>query len=434
MSLLTYNGVKFPYPLTTQFKQKAVADESDTDWCISEFDITVQTIFNNSYLQMLANELALAPSTTPVDIMNVVRSKLLKRRRILSFVVNGRELIPVPVGIPGEAARTFRGYVDVQNGPKPETCDITQLTDSSFLVTYRIVAHYWEKINIDVNRSPIVLNRRDICPVLSNRWSEVVDIDQSAYTKKNRVGKFIIRSDNLNGERADFYRRRMAQLAIPTGFIRESAQYKVSPDGLGIEYNIVDKEQYKLPPAGAFEARGHSFEGTSTGGGVRNGEVYLWLRGAKTSSQVNLVETAIAIAAGKFIIMGGAVAPGIVGVPEGAVMQAFGVKIGMYDNTVEVNIKGLLGVRTRRRTGIASLQANTFTPFSDPGGTFVGAVTPLHPLRGTAGLLLRAAAHFDPSLALAQNSLSHVGDLAGQTISGREPGEVGRLGEDPLDP
>ncbi len=138
MSLLSYNGVFLPYSTATQFDQRALRDESDTDWYLTEFNIKAQCVVNKNYLGLLAPDLA--PGGVPVTdnaaaIMAAIRTRLMQHRRRLSFTFNGVELIPQPQqGVPGT--------VDAQNGPKPQSCQIVQLTNVTFLIVYHIIARY----------------------------------------------------------------------------------------------------------------------------------------------------------------------------------------------------------------------------------------------------------------------------------------------------
>lgn len=396
MSTVTYNGIELPYPLTTQFSQKAVGDDlSNTDWQCTEFDIKVQCLINSNYLDSLAPELLgdndIPLNSNPADIMNVVRSKLLKRRRTLSVRFNGIELIPQATGGPGT--------VDVKNGPVPQACDLVTLTNNTFLMNYHIVARYWENNTINPGENPVVDNEPGNS-VLYNRWTETVDIDQANYTTYTREGKFIIRSDNKDGQIADQLRGKMAIVMIKDGMIRVSSRYTVSQDGLGIAYNFVDKEVQKLPPDGVFSAEGTYTESTSANEAKRHADVRVTLRGDKRTKQTRLIELAVGICAGKILRRGQLLKNAINKVPGGKankgvlVMENASVVVDMYDNKVSCTMRALMANDPLRLKGInAFVGIDTETPESNNQTR-----PPQHLLRGTQGMLLRAAAYYDPSL------------------------------------
>src|SRR5690606_6277255 len=118
-------------------------------------------------------------------------------RKTLSFKFNNYELIP-------QVQRGTNGSCDAVNGPQPQDCQILQLTNETFLILYRITAQYREKTQINDNGT--ITNERG-SDVLTNRWSETVEIDGANFTKaKVREGKFVIRSDNAANKTPDQFR------------------------------------------------------------------------------------------------------------------------------------------------------------------------------------------------------------------------------------
>lgn len=413
MSVVTYNDITLPYAQITQFSQEALGDDKgDTDWCYTKFDITVQCVLNANYLALVAPDLirgdgSLA-TTNASDIMAVIRSRLLQRRRAFSMTFNGAQLIP-------ESAGGVPGTVDARNGPIPKSCDVRQLTNTTFLMTYNIVAHYWENNDVSQN-NPIVKNKKG-SQILYNRWSETVDFDHCQYTKRTRQGKFIIRSDNQEGNIADQVRQQMAIVGVPPGFLRESSHYTVSPDGLGIEYTIVDREVFKLPPAPAFESEGYYRESTTHAvGTIRSCECRVKLKGDKFTDQSALITKAIGIASNKLFTrskqLGGRNA--IIRILEAS------LEVNLYKNEVEYVAIYMMSATPERLAEIGEDPINgvagfagikTDTPLSD------GVTTPPKYFgRGTASLLLKAAAYFDPNL-LNQQLMPDTGTAANTLVT-----------------
>ena len=418
MSIVRYNGVTLPYGETSSFRQEVMYDDvGGVDWYCTKFDIRVNCVVNAAYLEMIYPDLVDNDGTpltrNPADIMAAVRTTLLQPRRTLSFTFNGVELIP-------EAQGSNSGTVDAQNGPKPQSCVIEQLTNTTFFLTFHVIAHYWENNSVNPETDPIVQNFRGN-NVLFNRWTETVEIDDRGFNRRIRDGKFVIRSDNVNGRIADQIRSQMAVVGVPNGFLRESANYTQSPDGLAILYRIVDREVYVMPPQPAFKADGEYIETSTNGGVLRHCEVWVHLEGAKNTDQKRLITQALTICKLKFnlngINLGQQPAQ-----PANYLLEHTGVRVKMYDNVIDVRMRALAMPsltqdgqgRVQGQWGL-NLQGMTTTPLSPQG-------TPPPPYldRGTGSVLLQAAAYYDPSLVGTQ-----INKEAGQLNAGLLVGEAG---------
>jgi hypothetical protein len=418
MSVMTYDGIELPYADTTSFSQEAVSDDTgEKNWLKTKFDITVQFTITADYLGVLATDLLIAnqPSTdNAAVIMKTLRARLLRRRRKLTFSFNGVNLIPADTGGPGT--------VDVDNGPIPQRCDIVELTNSTFIVIYRIIAHYWEDNLLDkFAEDPLKVRNRSGCPVVSNSWTETVNIDEAQYTTRTREGKFQIRSDNDAGQIADWYRAQFAVCGVLAGCIRREQNYIQSNDGLAIQYRIVDQEVYKMPPTGAYVSVGDYIETSTSNGNVRYGEISVTLTGSKISKQSNLISLAIGICSSKLQLIGPQLnkKTGGFGKLEFAV-----VRVGMYDNLAECRMRAMLLQTKGQYYGKGKL-ADTFlkmstTPFSDNQ-----TLQPTYAGYGTAFYLMQAAAYYDQNLSIDQLKL----DVNGQTGTGLIPGQAGKIAE-----
>ncbi len=431
MSLMKYGSgplaVTLPYVDTHEFRQETMYEESMTDWYCTRFSIEVSCVLHPDYLSLLVPDLvtagALPSGTTAAQLMKIVRARLLKPRLNLSFKFNGVEQIPQPVPGPGT--------VDAQNGPRPIYCNIVELNSTTFFLVYRIVAHYWENRVNRVVGTPmpgqVLTDEATGNTVLYNRWTESVIIDHANYSKRVREGKFIIRSDNSEGLIADQVRQNMAVVGIPAGFLREEASYVQSPDGLGIQYRLVDKEVFKLPPAPAFRAMGSYTESTGKSGVNRSGSCTIRLEGSKITSQARLINVAVGVVATKLRTNGA----GFVNDATGSlgILQAFSLTVDMYENVVECTMKtlfnqGSTGRRQIRLRGYAGIRltGQTVTPLSEQGETG----QPGYALRGTASILLQAANYYDPS-----RTNVVVDQSTGQLNAGLPPGTAGTTLENP---
>lgn len=409
MSLVAYNDVTLPYASTTQFRQEAWNGENGVDRIGTKFDIVVQGVINANFANLLIPEgTPTGNDASPANLMRTVRNRLLAKRKRLSFKFNGVEMIP---------NNGLVGTVDAYNGPDPQSCDIIELNNTTFLFVYHIIAHYIECTTsaLGTGTSASSLN-----PVIYNRWTETVDIDNRDFSTRTRTGTVMIRSDNVNGQIVDQLRAPMAVVGIPAGFLRQSSQYTTSPDGLKLQYRIVDREQYIMPPEPAFEADGEYIESISRKGAFRTGEARVRLRGSKNSDKTKLIETALAVCVSKVVIDINdptKLAKGF------SIPDSSSIRCSLYDNEVEARIRVLMKPRTDV-TGKARYKALWGYDFQGMAKTIpVNPPIPPNTVRGSASLLLQAAAYYDPCL------VSEMDCLTGQMTVGVAPGNGGIVPE-----
>lgn len=460
---VTYNGITIPYTFSTSFNQEPVyEDMGNTDWIGTKFDIKVQGYIHldyaksghigdayNDYDYHLSNTDPLPESVYslgPAAIIKSIRSRLLAPRRTLLFVVNGVDLIPktfrnmgLPPRVvsagnpdiipdpenPGNDLNQNKQGIDSDNGPKPQSCNITRITDNMFHVDFHIIAIFYE------NRSGRNVNNVIGSNVLYNRWKEVLEIDECQYTKRTRTGRLKIRSDGTGVVPADVLTT-MAVVGVPDGFVREGSQYTISPDGLTLDYTITDSEVFKLPPTAALKAKGTYTEILSRLAAIRHGELQLTLKSSKNIRQSDLVHRCIVIAFAKLNSSGLRVrCPAPVRPPtsrwreflratilpfsdappspgaEGGIIESIMLRVDMYENEVTITM------RVRLPPGpFTSPSTITWTPLSEPvpvgedvrpPATLLPPLTPNWPRSsynnlGTAMIPLMAAAYYDPSL------------------------------------
>jgi hypothetical protein len=413
MSLVIYNGVHLLYPDTVGFKQTAVYDDlSGTDRICTRFDIQIQSVINANYLSTILPGVDGISAANAGDVLKHIRARLIRPRRSFSFKVNGVELIP---NVP-----TNDGFVDVRNGPQPQSCDIMKITHETFLLSWHVTAHYFEKNKL-VNGKVVNQMGGDI---LYNRWSETVDIDARNFSVRTREGKYMIRSDNQAGQIVDHFRNQMAVLGVPNdqSFLRDSTHYVVSPDGLSLQYRIVDREVFKMPPEPAYRAEGYTSFETGRNAGMRWYESHCRLEGSRQTFQGQLIQKAVAVCVNKLQLVG-AFAPARGNNKQKGILEKASVRAGLYDNWVEATMRALWTQDDKnRQNDVWILNHDTFTqtPLSD-GGV---ANPPKYPLRGTAGLLLHAAAYYDPGVIGA-----HMDPALGVMTTGFQVGKAGKQRE-----
>lgn len=411
MSQLTYNGISLPYTYTTDFREEVVSDPSNTDRMLTKYDISVQGIINTDYLSTISGDL---PATIgdPATVMMAIEGRLKARRKRLQYTFNGVNLIPA-------RQQGRNGYVDAANGPVPQSFIYTRLNNNTFLFTYHIITHVWRS----PGEVPEDGDNFAGSPVLSNRWKESVTIDGLGLTQRTRSGTMIIRSDNVFLLTPDELRSRFAVVGVPRGFLRESAKYTVRPDGLALDYEITDKEQFKMPPAPAWKAAGRYKEETGRAGAIRYASATVELWGDKSqrgTNQNTLISACMGVCAAKVLL---------VNIRNRNDRGQFGVLISasvqqdMYSSHVVCSMNTMLGAsRTRVANMPLVVPSIAFTPGSEVyngvGPASVrNEIPPPYTDRGTAGLLLQAAAYYDPSLAN-----NRINPTTGQMNNGQPPG------------
>lgn len=438
MSILTYNGISLPYCFTTQFSQEAVWDESMTDRYLTKFEIEVQATLNYNFLTNMLGFVfnpGNAVVQDPATIMTMVRQTLMKERQTLSFIVNGTELIPLTqqTGNTPLTAINRGDSVDAYNGPKPQYCHIIDMGEETLLISYKIVAHYWENSSFNFNIG--VNGNLEGGVVIQNRWNETVDINRVELSRRIRTGKYIIRSDNFAGLTSDQVRVQAAVCGVPAGFKRESQQYRQTDDGLRVEYTIVDQEVFKFPPKTRMSnpihhAEGEYIESLTNLGTQRWGQCRVRFEGAKYVPQGELIERAVAVAASKINLRHAIKNKSGNGF---GILESGYISAGMYDNWVEVSLKcQMKPLRTGGTNGLVGqisavpgvrYDQLAITPYSEPAADNPNGIPPPSLPRGSAGLFLQAAAFYDPNL---KNWLmGGDGQLGSAGSPGKAPGEYG---------
>src|SRR5690606_2432321 len=134
--------------------------------------------------------------------------------------------------------------------------------------------------------------------VLNNRWSTEDVIDQNQMTTRTYRGKLRVRNANVNPHT---YRGWVVP-PLMDGFSRELMRFNSTPDGLTLEYTVVDKECCTAPSAPARKWSGlHS---SSTGDGVTfYEEVSVRVEGAKDTSKKDLIGLAVNLGMGQLGVL-----------------------------------------------------------------------------------------------------------------------------------
>ena len=178
---------------------------------------------------------------TPVS-HTVIRHRLsMPRGKLFIFSGPGTELdtfSPIEISSSNLFVRSpADGYeVDCKNGPIPKVLNITSaLGDSnSLIVDWSCVAYINEG---ELNR--VAKNGA----LLSNRFSQVHEIDADGYTTTFTSGVAIYRTDllwkNFTSPDVD---RSLLFMPVPSGFVRTNIQVTGMPDVTGVHYAYTDRQ------------------------------------------------------------------------------------------------------------------------------------------------------------------------------------------------
>jgi hypothetical protein len=302
-SLITYNNVSLGLTRTVKVEQKAEYDHSNTDVMFVGNRFNIRSVLTNIGGQ--------SPATT----MASIRHMLLQPRKAFLYQATDNngvvDLLRVDAGGDGQA-------LDADNGPKPVSCDIIQVSEGTWIIDYVI-----DVAVQDCTASQLFA---------SNRFETTHDIDAKGYSTITTLGKVFVRSDMRKSPDA---LRWVVTPPLPKGFKRKS-MYQIHEDGLSMLYRITDTEMYLAPPLNAVEATGRFTITAVPPGAILWAQCDVRLEGRKNMPKRQLMETAILIALRR-LEAGGAARDPIKGKPW---VEGGSVSEELYDNVVEVQLKG----------------------------------------------------------------------------------------------
>jgi hypothetical protein len=208
-----YNGIQLNLSRIESFDSEAVYDPVDIDRVFNLVTLRVVGIIN---AQINTGNLSNA------QVLEYYRAALLEPRKQLVVAINGQNTIINP-------------GVDSDNGPHPVRVRVYGFQGVTIMVEFEV--EY---------REPACAESEVI--VTSNRWEQQTDIDADGYTTLTSHGLLVIDSSKTE-DNPDFYRQIPFPVAFQTpGFVRLSQNFKVSADGNKLNWTIVDKEVYVVPP------------------------------------------------------------------------------------------------------------------------------------------------------------------------------------------
>lgn len=240
---VTYNEVQILGCLTERFEQEPVYDDSHTDKLYDRFTIRVSGLILG-----LTNQSSFSVRTSNADNTSAtvshknIRYALESPRKAFKMILgadlngNGGTVILQATGMP--IGGSLATNIDLDNGPKPKVLSLERIVgDKSFRIVFEIV--------ICKQECDAAGTAYNTSGVLNNRWACVDDIDKNWNTTRTWQGRLRCASGQINPHS-------FRDLVVPplgSGMRRDRMTFAASPDGLLLDYTIVDKEvHYSAPP------------------------------------------------------------------------------------------------------------------------------------------------------------------------------------------
>lgn len=265
MSILRYGDIDLGLVRSVELDQKPVYEDSGTDVRYFLTTLSAETIFT-VLDKGLGLPNILAGERSPAAIMARMGHMLMIPRQPLFYAPAGGVLIDLPDGL------------DSDNGPKPQGLPIiTPITDRTFRVRWKVA---------------VALPCPEVTqPYATNRWESNHTVDKKGYSTFTTTGSITVRSDmRTNPDQL----RGLAVPPLPNDFHREY-DFRLSKDGLELNYQIRDEQEYLLPPDGCVDADEESAV-VNSNGGAWEADVRVTLEGRKTMPRKALCEMATLMA------------------------------------------------------------------------------------------------------------------------------------------
>ncbi|VTS00618.1 hypothetical protein [Tuwongella immobilis] len=280
MSKLIYNGIEIPYISTQTVEQQAVYDPTNTD--VIGFAVTIHVTgilstaptaqADRGTKTLESVQQGLSNAVDPAVQLAAIRTKLLTPRKTLWYGVGNSPIIHVTGDMDAPETK------DIAKGPTPKVLRAHKITAETFLVEFSI------------ETTILGCDQKDSA-ILSIRWTQSLGFDEKWICTQTTTGRMITRRDV---RKSPDELRASVTPAVPTGFVRSQTRYTLQADGLAMDFEMTDVEQFVMAPVPAIKASGKYLETTGTDGLVY-GQVQLRLTGAKNTSYSQLLQRAVGI-------------------------------------------------------------------------------------------------------------------------------------------
>jgi hypothetical protein len=309
---LTYNGVQLYNCVTLEFAQSPLRDASGTDLIGWEYLIRVRGIvavhnttrktqnalIDGQPIKASAGVAIGTVATNTADANQTLRLRLGKDRCELTYAVDGHDVLHVAPSTAAveTSAPNIQARVDVNNGPKVESVNVSNIASQTCFVEFAV------KVAIVECQNDLGTDRaswENTHKVLSNRWSCADDLDDLFRTTRRVQG--ILRLSTPVHSPHEF--RGLVVPPLAKGFCRKRMAFTADPTGLQLAYEIVDQEMVGPAPLDpAMKMRITHTEGM--GGDVNNciGEVHVDLEGGRASDKGDMLIRAMQVVVNRLFL------------------------------------------------------------------------------------------------------------------------------------
>lgn len=225
--MLIYNSIELQVEHVNEFRQTPVYSADGKDLLYTHIFISTRSIWN---ARATSNN-----GKCAAESIADMRQALLTPRKVLRFVVpsGGAAGESVMLECPLKRANGERYPCDANNGPAPVSLNVVEIIGEWMCV-------------VDYAIECWVVECETMNAIRSHRWDMTHDINRDYLTTRYINGTAVLRADYLNRTtprtHADSFRHVLFH-PVPDGFTRTKVFTKIRPDGLTIDYTIVDEEQ-----------------------------------------------------------------------------------------------------------------------------------------------------------------------------------------------
>ena len=265
---VTYNGVELHNVTTRQWEQEIVYDASGTDVLFQKFHLRFEGILHvqptGQSLSWIASGSTGGAGGGLAGAYDGMIRRLGQSRCPLTVTIDGKQVLTVTPEAPANDANV---NYDVNNGPKPTKVEVLSIVGGQLMkVAFSIDCA--KGLCVDPTNGP------GGHAVFNNRWSVDESMDSNWFTTRTIRGRMRI-------TRA-FPAHKAKNIVVPgleVGFRREGIQYVASPDGLEVEYGVIDKQVHTAAPWPATKIDG-TFSETTTDGVTFHSRLNVRLEGS----------------------------------------------------------------------------------------------------------------------------------------------------------
>ena len=284
---ILYGNVRLRNVQTESFEQNVIYDESGTDLLYHQFRIRVNAIVT---LSANTGEIgAVVPGSTATEMQGNLHAAMMHPRQDFKFYVDDEVLLE-------SSHHSKDPYRDVNNGPKPQRCAITHIAGHkmfriSWEVEIAVVLCGEGRTDYYTEDGQPIIAPMTASPVLNNRWTLSEEKDQDFATSRTWTGK-------LRVAHIDYNPNWVRHLVVPQkakGYRRMRMRFLASANGLELNYEITDRQEYEAPPFPATSWSGQYREGAGPGGKIGSASVSVTLSGPPNGAKADLLSRAAEI-------------------------------------------------------------------------------------------------------------------------------------------